>query len=492
MASPRHYVAFDLGAESGRVLLGTLENQTLSLEEIHRFPNGPVLVNNSMRWDILRIYDELKVGLKKIVGRKISIESISCDSWGVDYVLLKGTEPMLGVPYHYRDARTDMGFEHAFKLMPADQIFGETGIQFMTLNTLYQLHADLREQPEKLRSADLFLNIGDYINYLFSGVRKCDESLASTTQCYDPRTRSWSTVIIDRFGFPQHVFPEVVKSGTLLGPILPAVGKESGFQNVQVITGCSHDTGAAVAAVPAEGTGWAYLSSGTWSLLGVERSTPIIDDKSRYYNFTNEIGYGGSIRFLKNLIGLWLVQECRREWAREGKNYTYEELTAMAEQAEPLHSLIDPSDARFLKPECMTKAIEEFCRESSQPVPSQPGEYIRCALESLALLYRTTLEQLEDTTKEKISTLHIVGGGSKNTLLNQFAANASGRTVIAGPVECTGIGNVVVQAMTLGHIGTHREAREIVKKSFPLITYHPENPGVWHEAYKRFQEMRRA
>jgi rhamnulokinase len=404
-------------------------------------------------------------------------------------VLLHGSDPLLTAPFHYRDRRTDGGVERALAVVSADEIFAETGIQFIFINTLYQLHADLLQRPEILACAERFLNIGDYFNFLLSGVAKAEESLASTTQLYNPQQRAWSKKIIEKFGFPQRLFPEIVPSGTKLGLLLPALAAETGLREVQVVASCSHDTGAAVAAVPAERENWAYLSSGTWSLLGIESSTPIITAKSQQHNFTNEVGYGGSIRFLKNIIGLWIVQECRRAWAKTGEDHSYEQLTQMAEAAPPLRSFINPNEARFAKPDNMPKKIADYCRETDQPIPTTPGEFIRCVLESLAMLYRQTLDQLEEVTGRKLTTLHIVGGGSKNQLLNQFSANATGRAIIAGPVECTAIGNVLIQALALGHLTSLASLRQVVRDSFPTARYEPQDVILWEEAYKRFQKL---
>lgn len=490
MVGPLYYIGCDLGAESGRVMLGTLESGRLKLEEIHRFSNGPVAVSGTLRWDMLRIFEELKTGLRKLAQRRLrGISSISCDSWGVDYVLMAGSEPMVGLPFHYRDARTEKAYERAFAVMSADEIFQETGIQFMTLNTLYQLHADLLERPAILAAADQFLNVGDYFNYLFSGVRTAEESLASTTQCYNPFRRGWSDLILSKFGFPAKIFPPIVPSGTALGPLSPELVSETGLSGIEVIATCSHDTGVAVAAVPAEGEGWAFLSSGTWSLLGVELPEPVVTGKSRGYNFTNEVGYGRTIRFLKNIIGLWIIQECRREWMKDGKEYSYDELTHLAGASRPLTQLINPNDDRFGKPGDMPAKIRAFCRETAQKEPGSPGEYVRCTLDSLALLYRRILDQLEDATGRKLSVLHIVGGGSRNRLLNQLSSNATGRTVWAGPDECTAAGNVLIQALTLGHLESLAAARAVVRRSFPIERFVPEDTAVWAEAYKKFQKL---
>jgi rhamnulokinase len=419
------------------------------------------------------------------------VSGISTDSWGVDYVLLHGREPLLSIPFHYRDARTEGAMERAFRVVSAGEIFAETGIQFMPINTLFQLREDALSRPGLLGLADKFLNIGDYFNFLFSGVGKAEESLASTTQLYNPRTRTWSAQLIGKFALPAHIFPEVVPSGTRLGSLLPAIAAETGLEGVQVIAGCSHDTAAAVMAVPAEGEDWAYLSSGTWSLLGVETAQPIITSESRQLNFTNEIGFGGSIRFLKNIVGLWMVQECRRAWARLGREYSYEELAALAEAAEPLRSFVDPQDERFGKPGAMQQKIAAFCLATRQAVPDTPGAVIRCVLESLALCYRRTLEKLGKAIGRRIARLHIVGGGSKNSLLNRLTADATGIPVLAGPSECTGIGNVLVQAIALGQVSSLARARNIVRKSFPPVAYQPADAALWDEAYSRFCRLQR-
>jgi rhamnulokinase len=483
--STHHYIACDLGAESGRVMLGTLADGKLSLEEVHRFGNGPVTIAGTMRWDVLRLYDELKAGIRKVAGRGIKVESLSTDSWGVDYVWLKDNEPLLTAPYHYRDARTDGGYERAFAVVPKEEIFAESGIQFMTLNTLYQLHADAQRRPWVFKSADRFLCIGDYFNYLFSGIAKAEVSLASTTQLYNPKKKKWSKPLLKKFGLPAKRFPEIVPSGTVLGPALP----ELGLGEAKVIATCSHDTGAAVAAVPGEGRGWAYLSSGTWSLLGIEAKKPIITDASREANFTNEVGYGHSIRFLKNIVGLWILQECRREWAKAGTEYDYATLGRLAGEAAPLQALINPNADRFLKPGDMPAKIAAYCRETGQQPPATPGATARCILESLALLYAKTIADMSRITGQEIKRLHIVGGGSKNELLNQFAANATGLPVITGPVEGTAIGNILIQAIALGHLPDLTALRQVVRDSFPVTKFAPQDTAPWQVAGQRFSRL---
>ena len=488
--APRYYIACDLGAESGRVMLGTLDDGRLSLEEIHRFPSAIVRVLGSLRWDVLRIYEELKTGLRKIAKRNLPILGISVDSWGVDYVLINAVHPMISPPFHYRDERTAATYEKVRERVGSKLIFEETGIQFMPINTIYHLTSDIEKSRALVEAADCFLTIGDYFNYLFSGVACVDESNASTTQLYNPRTRSWSERLIERCGIPSKIFPKLVLPGTVLGPLLPEVAAETGLTDVQVIASCSHDTGEAVAATPSRGDDWSYLSSGTWSLIGVELPQPLISEKVRAHNFTNESGYGGTTRFLKNIVGLWILQESRRAWARQGLDLDYASLTAEAERAEPFRSLINPNAARFAKPGEMPDNIAAYCRETGQPAPETPGQSTRCILESLALSYRAALDEIEILTRRTIARLHIVGGGSQSVLLNQFAANATRREVIAGPVEATAAGNVLIQAIALGQVESHQALRKIVRDSFALHTFQPLDTESWQEAYDRFTELK--
>ena len=484
-----YYIACDLGAESGRVMLGHLENGRLAIEEIHRFSNTPVPLGNSLRWNILGIFEELKTGLAKVAAKKVPVASLSVDSWGVDYALFNNRQPLLAPPHHYRDTRTDAIFDRTLTSSLPPLIFEETGIQFMGLNTLYQLIAEVETNPDLLAIADQFLNIADYLHYLFSGVCRAEESLASTTQIYNPRTRAWSSKLIAQFGFPEKCFPPVVASGTKLGPLLPDNADATGLHGVEVIATCSHDTGAAVAAVPAHGDGWAYLSSGTWSLIGVELDAPLISEKVRAHNFTNEAGYGGTTRFLKNIVGLWILQECRRTWSASGNALDYAALNQLATAAEPLRSLINPNAARFLKPGQMPEKISAYCHETGQPAPETPGQFTRCILESLSLLYRRTLDELQTLTGRTIHTLHIVGGGSQSTLLNQFAANSTGRSIIAGPFEATAIGNLLIQAIALDHLQSLEELRKTVRDSYPVTIFKPQDATVWKTAHERFARL---
>jgi rhamnulokinase len=470
-------------------MLGIFENGKLRLDEIHRFATGGIPIRGSLRWDVLRFYDEIVAGLRKAARLEMPVTSVSADSWGVDYVLLRDGEPLLTLPYHYRDVRTDNAYASVFPRASAQLIFSETGLQFMTINTLYQLNADREKRPAILEAADGFLNIGDYFNYLMSGRRAAEVSLASTTQIYNPRTRAWSEKLATALALPARIFPPIVPSGTVLGPLEPGLAKLLGWGETQVVATCSHDTGAAVAAVPAEGSDWAFLSSGTWSLLGAELPEPVINEAVREANFTNEAGCGHTIRFLKNIVGLWILQECRRAWAETGRDHTYEELVDMGSSGRPLRSLIHPDWPPFGKPGDMPGKIAAFCERTGQPVPERPGDYVRCILESLALLYADVLDRLDQLTGRITQKLHIVGGGSRNVLLNQLAANATGRTVLAGPVEATAIGNVLIQAVAAGHLRSLADLRQVVGQSFPVTQYQPLDADSWRGARARFSSL---
>jgi rhamnulokinase len=481
------HLACDLGAESGRVMLGTLANGKLAVEEIHRFPNTPIERDGRLYWNIPALFDGVKAGLRKAANRKVPLAGLSADSWGVDYILLDSQGAVIEPTFHYRDARTAEGVRKAYAKTDWKTIFAETGIQFMPLNTLFQLAA---ESPERLAAAHRLLLIGDGFNFLFSGVAKAELSLASTSQLYNPRTKSWSESLLRTLGLPPGLFPPLVPSGTRLGPLRAELARETGVPpGLEVIATCSHDTGAAVAAVPLAEAGSAYLSSGTWSLMGVECDEPIITDTSRDLNFTNEIGYGGTVRLLKNIIGLWIVQECRRHWARAGQEFDYPTLTRMAAEAPPFAALIDPADPRFMSPGDMPDKIAAFCRETGQPAPAEPGAMVRCILESLALFYRHTLQQIERLIGRKIRRLHVVGGGSRNPLLNQFIANALGIPAIAGPAEASAMGNLLIQAIALRHLPSLAAAREVVRRSTPIDTVQPQDGRAWREAYGRLEAL---
>lgn len=481
-----HYLACDLGAESGRLMLGTLAEGRLELKELHRFSNTPVKANGSLTWNIRALFDSLQAGLKKAAALNLPISSISTDSWGVDYMLYGQNGALLEPTFHYRDSRTARGVENVKSKVDWQTIFGETGIQFMALNTIYQLAAEV---PERLARAKQLLLIGDAFNHYLCGVARAEESLASTTQLYNPRAKTWSTALLDALNLPETLFPAIVPSGTRLGKLRAELAREAGLPQLDVVASCSHDTGAAVAAVPASGENWAYLSSGTWSLMGVELPSPIITDASRELNFTNEIGFGGSVRLLKNIIGLWLVQECRRHWEQAGQKYDYAALAKLAGEAPPFVSLINPGDARFVSPENMPARIAAFCKETGQPEPATPGATIRCVLESLALFYRRTLQQVEQLIGKKIERLHIVGGGSQNALLNQFTANALQIPVVTGPVEATAAGNILIQAIALGHLPSLAAGREAIRRSFDMGQFQPQDAAQWQSAFARMQKL---
>ncbi|HEY1174353.1 MAG TPA: rhamnulokinase family protein [Verrucomicrobiae bacterium] len=481
-----HYLACDLGAESGRLMLGTLREGRVTLEEIYRFPNPVLRQGESMHWDIPQLFTELKSGLRLVAKRKLPIASISTDSWGLDYVLFDAQGALIPPTFHYRDPRTARGVERVFSLTKWEHVFAETGIQFMPINSLYQLAA---ESPERLRNARLLLSVADAFNYFLSGNATVEESMASTFQLYNPRTRNWSDYLINLLKLPRSIFPHVASSCTSLGPIKHDLADELSLKETQVIATCSHDTGAAVAAVPAKEKNWAYLSSGTWSLLGVELDKPVLTDLCRTHNFTNELGYGGTVRLLKNIVGLWVIQECRRQWAADGNDIDYGTLTRLAADAPPFTAIIDLTDPRFVSPGGMPAKIAAFCRETKQPEPVTPGAIARCVLESLALQYDRTLRQAEEVSGLKTEVLHIVGGGSQNRLLNRFAANATGRTVIAGPVEATALGNVILQSITLGHLPTLSAAREIIATSFYVETYEPTEIEAWQIAARKLAQL---
>ncbi len=490
VAQQLNFLAFDLGAESGRAMLGQFDGERIRLSEVHRFPNGPVRLPDGLHWDVLRLWTEIKGSLALAVAAQkehgASLAGIGLDTWGVDFGLLDRDGALVSNPYHYRDARTDGMVEEAFRRVPREEIFEYTGIQFMQLNSLYQLLSMVVGNSPALEIAETFLTMPDLFNYWLTGRQVSEFSIATTTQCYNPRQGDWAWPLLERLGIPTHIFPEIVPPGTVLGELLPTVAEEVGANGLPVIAPACHDTGCAVAAVPAQGADFVYISSGTWSLMGAELAEPVINEQSLVFNLTNEGGAGGTFRFLKNVTGLWLVQECRRTWARQGEELSYDELTQMAAQAAPLRSVVDPDYGEFLKPGDMPARIRAFCQMTNQPVPENKGAIVRCALEGLALKCRWVLERLEEILGRRLEPIHIVGGGTQNWLLNQLTADATGRQVVTGPVEATAAGNVIVQAMALGHIGSLEEGRQIVRNSFEVKIYDPDGGPEWDEAYGRF------
>ena len=481
----KNYLAVDLGAESGRVMLGTISDTSLALEELHRFPNTPVRLPTGLYWDSLRLFHEIQQGLT-VAGRerKLAIDGIGVDTWGVDFGLLGRDGALVDNPRHYRDSRNNGMLERTFAVVPREQVFAHTGIQFMQLNSLYQLYAIKLAGSPALDVAELLLFMPDLFNYWLSGAQVSELSIASTSQFYNPREKRWATELFARLGLPEKILAGIVPPGTLLGGLLPHVAEATGLGVAPVYATCGHDTASAVAAVPASGDDWVYISSGTWSLMGVELDAPVINEGSLALNFTNEIGVNGSVRFLKNIAGLWLLQECRRAWALAGREFGYAELAEMASQARPFSAVIDP-DA-FLEPGGMPEKIAAFCRSHGQAVPEGPAQMSRTILESLALRYRQVLESLESLLGRKLKVIHIVGGGSRNQVLNQFVADATGRTVVAGPSEATALGNVLVQALGSGEFASLAKARQLIARSFPLAAVEPQPGADWDQAYARF------
>jgi len=484
------FLAFDLGAESGRAILCQFDGERFELSEVHRFLTGPTVLPDGLHWDVLRFFDEIKHALS-IVARDCgeSLVGIGLDTWGVDWALLDKNGALIGNPHHYRDSRTDGMVAYAFERVPRQEIFERTGIQFMEINTLYQLLSVVAAQSPMLDNAETFLTIPDLLNYWLTGRAACEFTIATTTQCYDPREGDWAWSLLKRMRIPTHMFPEVVPPGTVLGPLAPYIADEVGLPGVPVIAVACHDTGSAVAAVPAEGPGFAWISSGTWSVQGAEIPEPLIDQKSLEYNFTNEGGVEGTYRFSRNIMGLWLVQECRRTWARAGEELSYGEITDLAAAARPFLAIVDPDHPEFLPPGDMPARIRSYCRKTGQAEPQTKGEVVRCALEGLALRYRWVLERTEEMLGSTLDPIHIVGGGTKNEFLSQLSANAIGRRVITGPSEATATGNVLVQALALGHISSLAEGRRIVRNSFPVSTFDPTDRSGWDEAYGRFLSL---
>ena len=492
--STQKILAIDLGAESGRGLIGSFDGDRLALEVVHRFPNGGVQTLDSLHWNVLGLWREMLATLHKADAEHGPLASVGVDTWGVDFALLGRDGALLGNPRHYRDPHTEGIMDQAFAKVPKAEIFRQTGIQFMRFNSLFQLLALMRDRSPLLEMAETMLFIPDLFHYWMTGIKVNEYTDASTSQMIDPATRTWARDLTRAFGIPDKILGALVQPGTVLGHLRHSVAAQAGVASIPVIAPATHDTAAAVAAVPAVGDSWAYISSGTWSLMGVETKTPRTDERTLAVNFTNEGGVAagrgeGSIRLLKNIMGLWLVQECRRAWERGGVTYDYAALMKMAEAAPPFASIVNPDDASFILPASMPFAIGEFCKKTGQPIPEEPGDVVRCALESLALRYRWVLERLQELAGKKLDTIHIVGGGCQNTLLCQLAADACNRPVVAGPVGATAIGNVLVQAIGLGLLGSLADGRAVVRRSFEVRTYEPQHPERWEEPYRRFLAM---
>lgn len=486
-----HSIAVDLGASSGRVLLGRLDGNSFGLQELHRFENGPVEVLGHLHWDVLRIWSEIRVGLE-LYAREFDtpLESLGVDTWGVDYALLDERGGLLGNPYHYRDSRNDGMLEGVLERIPEERLFGRTGIQFMQINTLYQLFGTVQRDESALRHTSTLLMMPDLFHYWLTGEKRGEVTIASTSGMLDARTRNWATDLLEPLGIPTRILPELASPGTTLGKVNADLTGALGFHNSPlVIATGSHDTANAVAAIPELDDESVYISSGTWSLMGVELDEPILDERALGFNFTNEAGVGGRVRFLKNVAGLWLVQESRRQWRREGREGSIEELLGAAEEAAPFRSLIDPDHMDFSSPGNMPERIRAYCRRTGQPAPETPGEVVRCCLESLALRYRWVLKALRDLTGRKLTTVRVVGGGSQNDLLNRFTADACALRVVAGPVEATALGNVMMQAVATGHLPDIAAGRQTVAASVKRRHFEPRNPEGWNDAFERFKEL---
>lgn len=487
MAQNANYIAVDLGAESGRVMLGRVTDGKLSLEPIHRFANGPIQEQDSLRWDFDRLMTEIKTGIRLAAGKADSpVRGIGIDTWGVDFGLLDTDGRLLEKPYHYRDSRTNGMMEKAFARIPKRQIYENTGIQFMQLNSLYQLMAMRLANPNLLAKADKLLFMADLFSYFLCGRTFGEYTLASTSQMMDMKTGRWSKTIFKELSLPLEIMPHVTRPGTIVGELTPEVAQEINGDRISLIAVGSHDTASAVLGVPGQGNRWAYLSSGTWSLMGVEIPQAIINDKTFAYEFTNEGGVEDTIRLLKNIMGLWLVQECKRQWQREGQDLSYGELTAMAGRAKPFFGYIDCDNSDFLAPGDMPTRINKCLSQTGQKPTQDKGQMVRLILESLALKYRTVLNAIEDVTGISIETLHIVGGGIQNELLCQFTADATGRRVVTGPIEATASGNILMQAKATGQLKSIEEARQVVRNSFEMKEYLPRNVDLWEQQYRQF------
>lgn len=482
--SVKPYLAFDFGAESGRAVLARLQDGVLITQEIHRFKNEPVRYGGSLHWDVPRLWHEVQKTLLEVEERELS--GIGVDAWGVDYALLGEKGELLQNPYHYRDQRTAGMMEEALGKVAREEIYEATGIQFLPINTLYQLLAAVRQMPRVLEAAKKLITIPDLFHYWMTGNAICEFTNASTTQLVDARTRTWARPLIEKLGLPTHFWPEIVEPGTVIGKLQPGVARNNALAGTPVIAPATHDTGSAVAAICArEGT--AFLSSGTWSLLGTEVDEPLITAEALRFNFTNEGGVNHTTRLLKNVMGMWMLECCRRSWAAEGRHYEYGELLELATREEPFVSLVDPDHESFLRAADMPETIREFCARTQQPAPKSAGAFVRAVLESMAFKYRVVRRQLEQLTGRRMEGTRVIGGGSKNRLLNQFTADATHTTVLAGPAEATALGNVGVQMLTTGAASSLKEVREIIERSYPVEVFQPNDPEKWDRQAERFK-----
>lgn len=484
----KRVLAFDFGASSGRAIIGCFDGEKITLEEVHRFSNDPVSVGGTVYWDVLRLFHEIKQGIIKarMAG---GFDSIGIDTWGVDFGLIDSEGKLMENPIHYRDARTVGLVDEAFKTLPREKIYGITGIQFMELNTLFQLISLKKNRPWMLERADKMLFMPDLFAYMLTGKMCAEYSIASTSQIIDLQTKSWSKELLDAFGIKEDIFAPLVKPGTVLGNLTPEICEECGVDPVPVISVCGHDTQSAITSVPCEDGNFAFLSSGTWSLFGTELEKPIVNETSLNINITNEGGFDDTVGFLKNIIGLWLIQESRRQWQRQGEDYSYADLEKLALAAEPFRCFIDPDAPEFVPHGNIPKRVQEFCEKTGQYVPQTVGEIMRCIYESLVMKYKLTFEKLCECTQRDYPVIHVIGGGTKDTLLCRLTANSCDRTVKAGPIEATVMGNVAVQLMSDSSVADISEARKIVANSSELKVYEPAEVDKWEEAYADFLKI---
>ncbi|MBL7972122.1 MAG: rhamnulokinase [Prolixibacteraceae bacterium] len=485
----KSFLAFDIGATSGRSILGTLDNGRLQMKELTRFPNQMLQIGNHFHWNIYSLFDHFKAALVAVKKEGVEIASLGIDTWGVDFALIAKDGTILGAPYAYRDPHTDGMPEKYFSIVSREKVYGLTGIQVMNFNSLYQLFALKQAGSSLLEAASEILFMPDALAYLLTGNKVVEYTIASTSQILNPKTKQFEAQLLEAAGVSPSILGDIVMPGHVVGTLTDALAEESELGKVPVVAVAGHDTASAVAAVPAENERFAYLSSGTWSLMGIEVKDAIINDETYALNFTNEGGIEGTTRFLKNITGMWLLEQCLKEWKKEGISYAYEKLVKMAESAPAFQTLIDPDHASFANPGSMTKAITEYCLATGQTAPATHAEYVRCIFESLSLKYKYVLGKFIKLAPFGIEKLHVIGGGSKNPLLNQWTANAIGMPVIAGPSEATAIGNIMIQAKAAGCVGSLTEMRQIIRDSVQLEEFLPDNQGDWEKAYARFLKI---
>ncbi len=483
------FLAFDIGATSGRSILGTIENGRLQMKELTRFPNQILQIGNHFHWNIYSLFEHLKAGLVAAKKEGVEISSIGIDTWGVDFALIAEDGSILGAPYAYRDPHTVGAPEKFFEIVPREKVYDLTGIQVMNFNSLYQLFALSQANNSLLKATKEILFMPDALAYMLTGKKVVEYTIASTSQILNPRTKKFENDLLEKAGVSPSILGEIVMPGHFIGTLRKDLAEESELGEISVVTVAGHDTASAVAAVPASNQNFAYLSSGTWSLMGIEVKDAIINECTSALNFTNEGGVEGTTRFLKNITGMWILEQCMKEWKKEGITYAYDKIVQMADTVEAFQSLIDPDHTSFASPCCMTKAIQDYCVDTGQIVPQTHPEFVRCIFESMSLKYRNVLEILKELAPFPIEKLHVIGGGSKNPLLNQWTANSIGIPVIAGPSEATAIGNVMIQAKAAGCVDSLQEMREIIRESIHLDEFFPENSIVWKDAYTKFKSI---